>query len=66
MRVRFYRFEAIQDGRAFKEAYRANLDSALWGEAERRQIIEESALSFRLTGDMLHDLGPVVGAFARS
>ncbi len=54
--VRFYRFDDIPSGRAFKDAYRQLLDDAPWTEAEQLRIMDEASLSFRLTGDMFEAL----------
>ena len=44
--LRFYRFEGIDDGHAFKEAYRSHLDAAPWTELERCRIIEDPPSAF--------------------
>lgn len=54
--VRFYRFDDIPSGRAFKDAYRQLLDNAPWLEAERLRILDEACLSFRMTGAMFDGL----------
>lgn len=64
--VRFYRFEGIASPRAFKEAYRSLLDEAPWTEAERRRILDEAGLSFRMTGALLDDLQGSDDVFVRS
>ena len=62
--VRFYRFDTIPSGREFKEAYRQLLDDAPWPEDERRRILDEASLGFRMTGAMFDDLDG--GGFVRS
>jgi heme oxygenase (biliverdin-producing, ferredoxin) len=64
--VRFYRFEDIPSGRAFKDAYRQLLDEAPWSEAERLRILDEACLSFRLTGDMFDELAHGGSGIVRS
>ena len=62
--VRFYRFDDIPSAREFKDAYRKLLDDAPWAEDERRRILDEASLGFRMTGAMFHDLDG--GGFVRS
>jgi heme oxygenase (biliverdin-producing, ferredoxin) len=64
--VRFYRFSGIPSPGAFKEAYRSHLDEAPWSEVERRRILDEAGLSFRMTGAMLDDLVRSGDVFVRS
>lgn len=62
--VRFYRFDEIPSAREFKTTYRMLLDDAPWTEAERRRILEEAGLGFRMTGAMFDELDG--GGFVRS
>lgn len=54
--VRFYRFDEIPSGRAFKDAYRQLLDDAPWTEDERLRIMDEACESFRMAGAMFDGL----------
>ncbi|SEP28003.1 heme oxygenase (biliverdin-producing) [Amycolatopsis saalfeldensis] len=42
----FYHFDAIGSAPAFRDRYRAKLDTAPWGEAERARVINETAVAF--------------------
>ncbi|MCY7416900.1 MAG: biliverdin-producing heme oxygenase [Chloroflexi bacterium] len=54
--VRFYRFDDIPSGRAFKDGYRQLLNDAPWTEDERLRILDEACESFRMTGAMFDAL----------
>ncbi|MDT7729573.1 MAG: hypothetical protein QOI21_6149 [Actinomycetota bacterium] len=42
----FYHFEEIGSAPAFRDRYRAKLDSAPWDEAERTRVIDETLVAF--------------------
>ncbi len=64
--MRFYRFDDIPSGRAFKDAYRQLLDDARWTEDERLLILDEACVSFRVTGAMFDGLGHGGSGIVRS
>jgi heme oxygenase len=57
----FFRFDAIEDQAAFKDAYRARLDAAPWDAEERAAVIDESQLAFGLNARLFGDLGRIHG-----
>ncbi|MET0773754.1 MAG: biliverdin-producing heme oxygenase [Candidatus Limnocylindrales bacterium] len=60
--VRFYRFDAIESPREFKDGYRRLLDDAPWSPAEQARIVAEARTGFRMTGAMFEELDRTVGA----
>jgi heme oxygenase len=42
----FYHFDEIGSAPAFRDRYRANLDTAPWGEAEQSRVIDETLMAF--------------------
>lgn len=57
--TRFYRFPGITSPKAFKARYRDLLDGLPWdGEAQER-LIAEVVTAYRLTTDVLYELGEV-------
>ncbi|MFF0245182.1 biliverdin-producing heme oxygenase [Streptosporangium sandarakinum] len=57
-----YRFDAIGSIPRFRREYRARLDALPADEDERRRIVQEARLAFRLTTEVLADLGRTVRA----
>lgn len=53
----FYNFEAVGDLDAFKNGYRAALDSAPWDDDEKERIIQEVLYAYEVNGAVLRDLG---------
>lgn len=64
--VSFYRFDAIDDVRAFKDEYRRRLDEAPWDQAEQERIIAEVARAYELNTEVFDDLDRAVGSRAVS
>jgi heme oxygenase len=58
--VRFYRFDDIPSGREFKDRYRQLLDAAPWSDEERRRVLTEVGLGFRMSGAMFEELSGTV------
>ncbi len=54
--VSFYRFDQIDNPKAFKESYRQALDSADWTDEEQELIIDEVLLAYQLNTDLFRDL----------
>ena len=54
----FYRFTGLK-AKPFKDAYRMLIDDAPFGEDEKRRIIEEVKLAYRLNTDIFDELGAV-------
>ncbi|PRX50227.1 heme oxygenase [Prauserella shujinwangii] len=54
--ARFYDFGALGSPSAFRRHYKANLDAAPWGEAERQRIVAETLHAFELNIAVLADL----------
>ncbi|HMO95929.1 MAG TPA: biliverdin-producing heme oxygenase [Tepidiformaceae bacterium] len=52
----FYDFSELGDLDAFKQAYRAKLDSAGWDSAARQEVIEEALLAYDLNTRLLQEL----------
>lgn len=52
----FYRFEAIEDPKRWKDAYRARLDAAPWDEAEQARIVAEVSRAYACNRALLADL----------
>lgn len=55
--TRFYVFDAVGKPKPFKDAYRAALDAVPWDDAERRWVVDEVSLGFRLNRDLFAELG---------
>nr|MDT0660418.1 biliverdin-producing heme oxygenase [Micromonospora sp. DSM 115978] len=55
--VAFYRFDAIGDPRAYKDAYRRKLDSVALPEPDRAALIEEVVTAYRHNTAVLAELG---------
>ncbi len=53
----FYDFAKLTDLTAYKDAYRARLDSAPWDDEERARIIDEVLLGYRHNTEVLEELG---------
>lgn len=53
----FYDFPAIGDLTAYKDAYRARLDAAPWGDDERARIIDEVLVGYQHNTEVLAELG---------
>ena len=53
----FYDFAELTDLTAYKDAYRARLDSAPWDDEERARIIEEVLLGYHHNTEVLEELG---------
>jgi heme oxygenase len=62
--VRFYRFDAIESAREFKDHYRRLLDMAPWSATEQARVIDEARTGFRLTRAMFDELGAQFGVGA--
>lgn len=60
--VRFYRFDAIDSPREFKDRYRHLLDTAPWSADEQGRIVEEARSGFRMTRAMFEELDRTVAA----
>ncbi|MDF5757027.1 biliverdin-producing heme oxygenase [Spongiactinospora sp. TRM90649] len=60
--VDFYRFEAVPSLPRFKAEYRRRLDALSLDEAERKRIIRETRLAYRLNTDVLNGLDHLVPA----
>ena len=56
----FYDFAGLGDLDAFKEAYRARLDTAPWSEQERSWFIAETTYAYQLNADIFVELAPLV------
>ncbi len=54
--TRFYVFDQIEDPRAYKDEYRALLDSLELAEAEENALVEEVVLAYRLNNEAGGDL----------
>ncbi|MEV7230213.1 MULTISPECIES: biliverdin-producing heme oxygenase [Polymorphospora] len=61
--VEFYRFPAIDDPRAYKDAYRRRLDAMPIPEAEFDRLIREVVLAYRHNTAVLAELGRTVDPF---
>jgi heme oxygenase len=57
----FYRFDAIPDAAAFRESYRARLDSIDWSAEEQERIIEEIGLAYHHNTAVFDDLAMACG-----
>lgn len=55
----FYRFPDIASPKAFKARYRSLLDALPWDETDRRRLIDEVSLAYRLNTDVFYDLSPL-------
>ncbi|MFF0309498.1 heme oxygenase (biliverdin-producing) [Streptosporangium sp. NPDC004379] len=55
-----YRFDAVGSIPRFRKEYRARLDALPVDEDERRRIVQEARLAFRLTTEVLAGLGRAV------
>lgn len=54
--ISFYRFEGIEKVKPYKDAYRAALDAADLGEADRDLAVAEAVVAFRLNQDLFRGL----------
>jgi heme oxygenase len=54
--ARFYLFDEIPDLNAFKDEYRGHLDRAGWDTVEKRRVIDEVLLAYRLNTRLLDAL----------
>lgn len=54
--LRFYTFDDIPKPKPFKDSYRAKLDSAPLSEQDRKRLIVEVHLAYRLNGRLFADL----------
>jgi heme oxygenase len=63
--VAFYDFPGIGKPKAFKDAYRARLDTAPWDAQEQRQVIAEVLVAYELNTSMLADLGDTMAEHLR-
>ena len=54
--VSFYDFDEIENPKAFKESYRAALDSADWSDEEQERIIDEVLLAYHFNNEVFADL----------
>jgi heme oxygenase len=54
--IRFYHFAGIADPDAFKNHYRAALDSAAWSEPERAELIAEALRAYDLNTRVMLEL----------
>ncbi|WP_328604651.1 biliverdin-producing heme oxygenase [Amycolatopsis sp. NBC_00345] len=52
----FYHFDAIGSAPAFRDRYRAKLDTAPWGEDERARVINETATAFECNVAVFEEL----------
>lgn len=52
----FFTFDAIDDAKAFKDAYRARLDDAPWSPDEQDAVIAEIRNAYRLNREVFADL----------
>jgi heme oxygenase len=52
----FYEFPGIEDLRAFKDAYRHQLDEAAWTDEERERLLAEVVVAYRLNTEVFEDL----------
>ena len=52
----FFTFAGIDDAKAFKDAYRAHLDTAPWSPDEQDAVIDEIRNAYRLNRDVFADL----------
>jgi heme oxygenase len=64
--LNFYRFEAIDDEKAFKDIYRSALDALAVDQAMADRIVEEANEAFRLNMLMFQELeGNLVSAIGK-
>lgn len=54
--ILFYLFEQIPDAKAFKDAYREQLDAAHWDDAEQERVIDEVLAAYRFNTEVFDDL----------
>lgn len=54
--IGFYLFADIADPRAFKDAYREQLDQVPWDDKEREAVIEEVLAAYRFNTELFADL----------
>ncbi len=54
--VEFYAFDDIDDPRAFKDAYRAQLDAAEWDHDEQHRVIDEVLEAYRFNTELFEEL----------
>jgi heme oxygenase len=52
----FYEFPGIEDLKAFKDAYRRQLDEAAWSDEERERLLAEVVVAYRLNTEVFEDL----------
>ncbi|MGQ7297958.1 biliverdin-producing heme oxygenase [Quadrisphaera sp. KR29] len=55
--LRSWHFPAVGSPKRYRDGYRARLDAAPWDEPERRRVVAEAALGYRLNEDLFADLG---------
>lgn len=60
----FYDFPGILEVEAFKDDYRAKLDTAQWDAAERERILDEVVRAYRFNTDVFDDLARAKAAAA--
>jgi heme oxygenase len=60
--IRFYRFDAIESPKEFKDGYRRLLDGAPWSSDEQARIVDEARTGFRMTQAMFEELDRSVAA----
>jgi len=61
----FYRFEAIEKPKPYKEGYRARLDALDLDADDRERLIEEAKVAFRLNQGLFRELAGNLDAYAR-
>jgi len=54
--IGFYLFDDIADPRAFKDAYREQLDATPWDDAEKERVIDEVLVAYQFNTDLFRDL----------
>jgi heme oxygenase (biliverdin-producing, ferredoxin) len=54
--VGFYLFDDIADPKAFKEVYRAQLDTVPWDDDERERVVDEVLRAYRFNTELFQDL----------
>jgi heme oxygenase len=64
--IAFYDFAAVGKPKPYKDAYRARLDGLGAGPDEKRRIVEEVKVAFRLNQALFAELGQEIDAFRRT
>jgi heme oxygenase len=54
--IGFYLFSGIAKPKNFRDAYREQLDSVPWDEAEKERVVQEAVVAFRCNTDLFADL----------